>query len=59
MERKNVEGKSESPVRAEVFDVATHTSFSSVYTGYGSGNFDAVPLALDPHILEFVLRATF
>jgi hypothetical protein len=45
--------------RAEAFNVANHPSFSSVSTAAGSGNFGQVTGALDPRILEFVLRATF
>jgi hypothetical protein len=45
--------------RAEALNIANHTSFSSVSTGYGSGSFGAVASVLDPSILEFVLRATF
>lgn len=45
--------------RAEAFNVANHPNFSSVSTGAGSGNFGVVTSALDPRILEFVLRASF
>ena len=45
--------------RAEAFNVANHPNYSSVSTGYGSGNFGAVTSALDPRILEFALRVNF
>jgi hypothetical protein len=42
--------------RAEAFNIANHTNFSNVSTGYGSGNFGAITSALDPRIIEFALR---
>ena len=47
--------------RAEAFNVANHTNFSStgISTSVGSGNFGEVTSALDPRIFEFAVKLVF
>ncbi len=52
-ERANVQ------FRAEFFNIWNHPSFTTVSTGYGSGDFGAVTGALDPRQIEFALRLNF
>jgi hypothetical protein len=46
-------------VRAELFDVVSHSNFSTVSTGFGAGTFGQVTTARDPHRAEGVLRYSF
>lgn len=52
-ERANVQ------FRAEFFNIWNHPSFTTVSTGYGSGDFGAVTGTLDPRQIEFTLRLNF
>jgi hypothetical protein len=45
--------------RAEAFNIFNHTNFSGVQTALGTGNYGQVTSALDPRIMEFVLRFQF
>jgi hypothetical protein len=45
--------------RGEFFNVFNHTNFSAISTNYGAGNFGQVTSALDPRIMEMVLRFQF
>jgi hypothetical protein len=45
--------------RSEFFNIFNHTNFSGVSLNYGAGNFGQVTSALDPRIIELVLRFQF
>ena len=45
--------------RSEFFNIFNHTNFSGVSTSLGAGNFGQVTSALDPRIIELVLRYQF
>jgi hypothetical protein len=45
--------------RSEFFNIFNHTNLSGVSLNYGAGNFGQVTSALDPRIMEMVLRFQF